>query len=227
MKTNLFFCWLILFLGITNTVRATHYEAVEYYEENAKSVADGEYKLVAYHPLTKDECNKVKNKIGLKSCPTEQDYLAGAALACNGIHNLPEDRYLKKLARRIYTKIRQEGNTTYFGTRNDKLMKKWHIYFDDAQIFYWTSRVIVSDDKFGYVRMFGIYGSVPYYMARDGKTYRDFISKNDEECVLSIKMENGGEPERFKETNIAVLKDKKAEKLVTLCYLGRKADASN
>lgn len=221
MKFGLFGNCLVLAVSLfISSASAKHYEAVEYYEQNSKPVEEKKFKLVTYKPLSQKECTALKGKTGVAYCPTDNDYLAGAALACGGTWNMPDDKHLKKLAQRLYTVIKQEGNTTYFGVRNDKLMKKQNIYFNDEHLFFWTMQETSEDDnKGGFVRMFGIYGAAPYYILRDGTfVFKDLLHFDDEDYVLSIKSTADGETERYRETDIPPLKQKNKNKLVTLCY---------
>lgn len=126
------------------------------------------YKLVKYKPLTQSECLKNKDLLGLSYCPYNNDYLAGAALACKHKNNLPLGKDLHELAQRIYNN--QTSNTSIYGKRNDTMLKNMGIYINDSHIYYWT-REEAKDGKGGYVRMFASRGSIPYYAPRNGSGY--------------------------------------------------------
>ena len=128
----------------------------------------GAYWLVPYEPLSQKECLEHKEELGLKYCPYDNDHLAGAALACGHIENMPSRQNLHELAKKIYNK--KTSHTTIYGNRNDKMLKKMNIFVNDSHIYYWIGEE--SDDgKGGYVRMFASKGSIPYYAPRDGSGY--------------------------------------------------------
>ena len=123
---------------------------------------------VEYTPLSQKECLSYKETLGLKYCPYDNDYLAGAAKACGHIENLPTGNDLHKLAKKIYNKETTE--TSIYGNRNDSLMKAMNIWENDNHIYFWTGEE-AKDKKGGYVRMFALKGSIPYYAPRDGSGY--------------------------------------------------------
>lgn len=128
----------------------------------------GAYWLVPYEPLSQKECLEHKAELGLKYCPYDNDHLAGAALACGHIENLPSRQNLHDLAKKIYDK--RTHHTTIYGKRDDKMLKKMNIFVNDSHIYYWIGEE--SDDgRGGYVRMFASRGSIPYYAPRDGSGY--------------------------------------------------------
>ncbi len=53
-------------------------------------------------PITKAVCEAQKEKLGIKECPTDSDYWAGAVLRCGGVQNMPTMDELSKLASEIY-----------------------------------------------------------------------------------------------------------------------------
>ena len=126
------------------------------------------FKLVQYEPLTQNQCFRYRQKLGLKYCPHDDDYLAGAAYACGHINNLPSKEELQKLARIIYNK--RTDKSTIYGTRNDEKLKSMGIFVNDSHIYYWIGEE-ASDQQGGYVRMFASKGSIPYYAPRDGSGY--------------------------------------------------------
>lgn len=121
-----------------------------------------------YYPLSKVECLNNKIKLGLKNCPTDNDHLAGAALACGHLNNLPSGKDLQELAQIIYG-IETDENSIY-GDRDDALMKKMQIWENDSHIFYWVGEES-TDVENGFVRMFAVKGSLPYFAPRDGSGY--------------------------------------------------------
>ena len=55
-----------------------------------------------YQPLTKAECEAQKGDLGIKKCPYDTDYWAGAVAACKGVSKMPTKDNLAKLASQIY-----------------------------------------------------------------------------------------------------------------------------
>ena len=49
-------------------------------------------------------------------------------------------------------------------------MKAMNIWENDSHIYFWTGEE-AKDKKGGYVRMFALKGSIPYYAPRDGSGY--------------------------------------------------------
>ena len=127
-----------------------------------------QYYLVQYKPLSKAKCMAKKDKLGLQYCPHDDDYLAGAALACGGLNSIPTGRELQKLAQEIYDITTEE--TSIYGERNDSKLKDMGIYAHDSHIYYWAGEE-AKDGTGGYVRMFASKGSIPYYAPRDGSGY--------------------------------------------------------
>jgi len=123
------------------------------------------YHLVDYKPLSKDECIKYREKIGIEFCPHNNDHLAGAALACGHIDNLPSPDELLILARRVYN---SENKQWVRGARNDQLMKDLNIWVNERHIFYWSNK---EDKKVGIVRLFDLQRSKSFPALRDGSGY--------------------------------------------------------
>lgn len=63
---------------------------------------------VEYTPLSQKECLSYKETLGLKYCPYDNDYLAGAAKACGHIENLPTGNDLHKLAKKYIIRKQQK-----------------------------------------------------------------------------------------------------------------------
>lgn len=121
-----------------------------------------------YYPLSQKECWDQQTRLGLRFCPYDNDHLAGAALACGGLKNLPTGDELQRLARRIYHQ--QTTETTIYGTRDDTLMRELGIWKNDSHLFFWTGEE-AKDGKGTYIRMFAAKGSIPYYAPRNGSGY--------------------------------------------------------
>lgn len=127
-----------------------------------------DYIRVKYSPLSQKKCRSLKDKLGLKYCPYNNDHLAGAAKACGHIENLPTGNDLQELAQKLYGK--QTAETTIYGNRDERLMKSMGIWVNDSHIYFWTGEE-AGDGVGGYVRMFALKGSIPYYAPRDGSGY--------------------------------------------------------
>ena len=65
-------------------------------------------------PLTAQECNEQKDKLGIKYCrPDDSDYWGGAVKQCNGVGKLPSPAQLAELASQMYVgnpSIGAQGN---------------------------------------------------------------------------------------------------------------------
>lgn len=64
-------------------------------------------------PITKNECETLKNTLGIKECYYDNDYWAGAAKACGGVENMPTEAQLTELAKYAYntSNIMSNGTT--------------------------------------------------------------------------------------------------------------------
>ena len=66
-------------------------------------------------PLTAQECNEQKDKLGIKYCRTyDNDYWGGAVKQCGGVSKMPTMAQLAELASQLYV-----GNPT-IGAKKDK-----------------------------------------------------------------------------------------------------------
>ena len=52
-------------------------------------------------PLTKAECEQLKDKLGIKKCYIDNDYWAGAVKACGGVSKMPNKAQLTTLAKEM------------------------------------------------------------------------------------------------------------------------------
>ena len=72
-------------------------------------------------PLTKAECEAEKGKLGIKSCPFDQDYWAGAVKQCGGVSKMPTMDDLAKLATELYgTTVGAEQDIGYLQLDSSK-----------------------------------------------------------------------------------------------------------
>ena len=119
-------------------------------------------------PMTAQECNEQKDKLGIKYCRTDDmDYWAGAVKQCGGVSKMPTMAQLGELASQLYV-----GNPS-IGAKEDKE----HIQFDTnsstakslglTPYFYlWSGEENSSD--YAYRRGFSTTGSYWSYGGRYG-----------------------------------------------------------
>ncbi len=62
-----------------------------------------------YTPLSKAECEELKDELGIKICDRNSDYWAGAVKACNGVDKLPTMEQLGQLATYLFNYPRLIG----------------------------------------------------------------------------------------------------------------------
>ena len=131
-----------------------------------------DYISVEYTPLSQEECMSLKDDLGLKYCPFNNDHLAGAAKACGHIENLPTGNDLQLLALKLYKNRVNSGapKTTIYGKRNDELMQDLLNLRNSGRIFLWIGEEY-KDEKSGFVRVFDPNASIPYFTPRNGKGY--------------------------------------------------------
>ncbi len=127
-----------------------------------------QYIKTTYSPLSQQKCLEYKSMLGLKFCPVDGDHLAGAALACGHISNLPTKDELQQLAQYVYHK--RTSDTTIYGDRDEYIMDEFGLWENDSHIYFWIGEE-AKDGVGGYVRMFALKGSIPYYAPRDGSGY--------------------------------------------------------
>ena len=125
------------------------------------------FELVDYTPLSKEECLSYQQKLGLEYCPTDNDHLAGAALACGHVNKLPSEDELLVLARKVYHT--QSVDKYIEANRDDNILQDMNIFAKERNIFYWTN--IETSDKRGLARVFAPYYTYPFYVMRNGSGY--------------------------------------------------------
>lgn len=193
MKNILLLCFLLFILsGCSNRTLSNAYlnntkftmpnRNIEYVQDNSEEPQQKEevqaprqtdnknkkFIRVTYTPLTQKECMSLQSTLGLKYCPYDNDHLAGVAKACGGLNNIPSEKVLHELAKKVYNT--GTSDTSIYGDRNDEMLKSLGIYEEDSHIFYWTSTE-VKDGKRTVVRMFAAKGSIPYFAPRSGEGY--------------------------------------------------------
>ena len=138
------------------------------FKKMANTKRNSLYKITSYTPMSKANCLKNKNKLGLKYCPTDNDHLAGAALACGNLNKLPSRQEIFELAKTIYNT--NTSDPSIYGDRDDDKLKNMNIYVHDSHIFYWVGEEETPED--GVVRMFASKGSLIYRAPRNGSGYK-------------------------------------------------------
>ena len=73
-------------------------------------------------PITKEECDTIKDDLGIKDCSTKNDYWAGAVKACGGVDKMPTMQQLAEIANFIY-------GTTHI----EPTISQYHLTIDDAK----------------------------------------------------------------------------------------------
>ena len=111
-------------------------------------------------PLTAQECNEQKDKLGIKYCRTDDsDYWGGAVKQCGGVSKMPTMAQLAELASQLYV-----GNPT-IGAKQDKD----NIQFDSNSS---------TAKSLGLTPSFYVWSGEEYYS--EGAYYRTFYSSSTE-----------------------------------------------
>ena len=75
-------------------------------------------------PLSKSECEKVKDELGIQKCFTDNDYWAGAVKQCGGVDKIISDSHKLALAYTLYDDVKvftgSSGYTSIQGLKPDK-----------------------------------------------------------------------------------------------------------
>lgn len=130
------------------------------------------FKSVAYAPLSSSECSDAKDDLGLQRCVSQgNDYYAGAVMACGGQDHVITAAEAEELAYCMYNPTDTYSNV--YGNRYDGFLKSYDADTSE-QIFVWVAwEGGNADDKGAIVRMYDVYGSVPYYAERNGSNIED------------------------------------------------------
>lgn len=102
--------------------------------------------------LTQSECEKEKDKLGIKNCSPDKDYWAGAVRDCNGVKNMPTAEDLAKLATLLY-----KGNPTIGAEANKSsltldLDAASSLGLTNKNIYIWAANE--HDSEYSYYRGF-------------------------------------------------------------------------
>lgn len=83
-------------------------------------------------PLSYSECEAQKDKLGIKNCPVEQDYWAGAVAKCGGVDKMPtmaDARKLRELIDKDYDIKQALGWPTYYWLNEESANDRAYIYY--------------------------------------------------------------------------------------------------
>ncbi len=70
-------------------------------------------------PITKAECEEIKESLGINECANENDYWAGAVKACGGINKLPSKAHLAEIANYVYNRTDIIGDASKYNLKRD------------------------------------------------------------------------------------------------------------
>ena len=117
-----------------------------------------------YNPLNKNDCNDdILNKYGMQYCfdsrwGYQNDYWAGAVIACEGVNNMPTREQLGKLAMYIYNTDREIGAGTNIGSGLSKDPERV-APFGTGDFFIWSNEEINEEEAYQrYYSFKGTYG---------------------------------------------------------------------
>ena len=125
-----------------------------------------------YVPLSKDECESVKDEYGIQYCiDAEKDYFAGAVKACGGIDEIPTEDEAFKLGQCMYDP--NETFSTIYGGRYDGYFISYGGSGSDLadHVYVWLNWERDKADHNAIIRMYDYYGTIPYYANKDGSLY--------------------------------------------------------
>ncbi len=88
-------------------------------------------------PLTEDECEAEKDKLGIKGCYYDTDYWAGAVKQCGGVSKMPTQADLTELAKVLYntSSINSSGRTYNLTLDTSKASS---LGFSSRNIYVWS-----------------------------------------------------------------------------------------
>lgn len=130
------------------------------------------FKFTNYSPLSKEECEAVKDQYGIKYCiNAEKDYFAGAVKTCGGIDEIPTEDEAFKLGQCMFN-----PNATYstiYGYRYDGYFISYGGSGSDLadHVYVWLNWERDKVDHNAIIRMYDYYGTIPYYANKDGSLY--------------------------------------------------------
>ena len=130
------------------------------------------FKFTNYDPLSKEECEAVKDQYGIKYCiDAEKDYFAGAVKTCGGIDEIPTEEEAFKLGQCMFDP--NETYSTIYGQRYDGYFISYGGSGSDLadHVYVWLNWERDKVDHNAIIRMYDYYGTIPYYANKDGSLY--------------------------------------------------------
>lgn len=130
------------------------------------------FKFTDYKPLSKEECEAVKDQYGIKYCiDAEKDYFAGAVKTCGGIDEIPTEDEAFELGKCMF-----DPNATYstiYGKRYDGYFISYDGKGRDLKdhVYVWLNWEKDRPDHNAIVRMYDYHGTIPYFANKDGSSY--------------------------------------------------------
>ena len=91
-------------------------------------------------PLTEDECEAEKDKLGIKGCYYDTDYWAGAVKQCGGVSKMPTRADLTELAKVLYntSSINSSGRTYNLTLDTSKASSLGFSISSSSNIYVWS-----------------------------------------------------------------------------------------
>ena len=130
------------------------------------------FKFTNYEPLSKEECEAVKDQYGIKYCiDAEKDYFAGAVKTCGGIDEIPTEEEAFKLGQCMFNP--NETYSTIYGQRYDGYFISYGGSGSDLadHVYVWLNWERDEVDHNAIIRMYDYRGTIPYYANKDGSLY--------------------------------------------------------
>lgn len=106
--------------------------------------------------ISKEECEELREELGINACSYEKDYWAGAVKTCGGVSNIPTLTQLAEMANLIYGKTDIGDRTNHTDlSRNDDLALSLGFKFNSGESLYiWASDFHHSISNRALVRIF-------------------------------------------------------------------------
>ena len=130
-------------------------------------------------PITKTECETLKDSLGIKSCNYDNDYWAGAVKACGGIDKLPDSTKLSQLANYLYNTTNISAGASVQDLTLD-LDKTGYLGFklnSSNTFFVWANKEYSS--KYAYVQYFYPTYTLWDEPSRTGSSYQTICLGNE------------------------------------------------
>ncbi len=89
-------------------------------------------------PITKAECEQLKGHLGIRFCPFDNDYWAGAVKACGGVNKLPTQLQLKDIGEKNYGTL-TFISSEYHGDWNKDKFEEMGFDTSSGKVYVWSS----------------------------------------------------------------------------------------